>query len=62
MNSMFKQLSRKFCTAAAHVPVMSKEVLHFLKPDVNQVILDMTFGAGGHSRRILESAPGIKLH
>lgn len=45
----------------AHVAVMAEEALHYLKPEKDQVVLDMTFGAGGHSRRILESAPNIKL-
>ncbi|GAB0093239.1 probable methyltransferase-like protein 15 [Sergentomyia squamirostris] len=40
---------------------MVKEVLDNLKPEGNQLILDMTFGAGGHSRHILEAAPNVKL-
>lgn len=44
-----------------HVPVMLNEVLEHLKPKANQTILDMTFGAGGHSRAILDSTPGVKL-
>lgn len=60
---------RLLCTQAAcdievnmsHTPVMVQEVLDYLKPQANQLILDMTFGAGGHSRRILESAPNIRL-
>lgn len=45
----------------AHVPVMAKEVLHYLNPEEDQLIIDMTFGAGGHSRQILEKCPNIKL-
>ncbi|XP_063706770.1 probable methyltransferase-like protein 15 homolog [Culicoides brevitarsis] len=45
----------------AHVPVMSKEVLEYLKPEDGQTIIDMTFGAGGHSKLILERAPNVKL-
>ncbi|KAF2899775.1 hypothetical protein ILUMI_06412 [Ignelater luminosus] len=60
---------RLLCTQVAydiqvnppHTPVMVQEVLNYLKPQPDRVILDMTFGAGGHSRRILESAPNIKL-
>lgn len=44
-----------------HVPVMIEEVLKYLKPTTKNVVMDMTFGAGGHSRRILECAPKIKL-
>lgn len=45
----------------AHVSVMSKEVLEYLKPEDGQTIIDMTFGAGGHSKQILATAPNIKL-
>lgn len=41
---------------APHVPVMANEVIEFLQPlDSNQIIVDMTFGAGGHTRKILDS-------
>ncbi|KAG7163214.1 methyltransferase-like protein 15-like [Homarus americanus] len=45
----------------AHIPVMAREVLEYLAPRDNAVILDTTFGAGGHSRKILESCPGVRL-
>jgi len=44
-----------------HTPVMVNEVLECLQPQPGQVFIDMTFGAGGHSERILESAPDIRL-
>ncbi|XP_021933805.1 probable methyltransferase-like protein 15 homolog isoform X2 [Zootermopsis nevadensis] len=44
-----------------HIPVMVNEVLECLKPQPGQIFIDMTFGAGGHSQCILESAPDIKL-
>lgn len=44
-----------------HIPVMVNEVLECLQPKPGQTFIDMTFGAGGHSQRILESAPDIKL-
>uniref|UniRef100_A0A6P7G1D4 Probable methyltransferase-like protein 15 homolog n=1 Tax=Diabrotica virgifera virgifera TaxID=50390 RepID=A0A6P7G1D4_DIAVI len=44
-----------------HVPVMAEEVLHYLKPKKGELIIDMTFGAGGHSRKLLECSPDIKL-
>nr|CAD7255721.1 unnamed protein product [Timema shepardi] len=44
-----------------HVPVMVKEVLRSLQPCPGQVFIDMTFGAGGHSRKLLQSTPDIKL-
>lgn len=44
-----------------HVPVLVNEVLDYLKPEENQTIIDMTFGAGGHSKKILEKCNNIKL-
>lgn len=60
---------RSFCTETIkatfkqepHTPVMVNEVLHYLKPEKGTTILDMTFGAGGHSIKILESVPNVKL-
>ncbi|XP_034833866.1 probable methyltransferase-like protein 15 homolog [Maniola hyperantus] len=39
-----------------HMPVMLNEVIKHLKPMNDELYLDMTFGAGGHSRKILKSA------
>lgn len=44
-----------------HNPVMAKEVIEYLAPKENQVFLDMTFGAGGHSRKILEKSPKVRV-
>lgn len=44
-----------------HVPVMLNETLEYLNPRENEVFVDMTFGAGGHTRRILDSAPNVKV-
>jgi Predicted S-adenosylmethionine-dependent methyltransferase involved in cell envelope biogenesis len=44
-----------------HVPVMANEVLEYLKPSAKEIFVDMTFGAGGHTTRILESVPDIKI-
>ncbi|XP_061614661.1 probable methyltransferase-like protein 15 isoform X3 [Phyllopteryx taeniolatus] len=38
-----------------HVPVMLKEVLHYLDIQPGQVVLDMTFGGGGHTKAILKA-------
>ncbi|XP_046971490.1 probable methyltransferase-like protein 15 homolog [Vanessa cardui] len=53
-----KVLSRKLHnkTYRDHTPVMLNEVIKHLKPSDNELYIDMTFGAGGHSRKILESA------
>lgn len=39
-----------------HRPVMLREVLSSLSPQDNETFLDGTFGAGGHTRAILEAA------
>ncbi|CAG9854783.1 unnamed protein product [Phyllotreta striolata] len=44
-----------------HKPVMVDEVLQYLKPESGETCLDMTFGAGGHSRKLLQKCPDIKL-
>lgn len=38
-----------------HKPVLLNEVLHHLQPQNGEIYVDMTFGAGGYSRAILES-------
>ncbi|XP_052869437.1 probable methyltransferase-like protein 15 homolog [Anopheles cruzii] len=40
-----------------HRPVMAEETVRFLEPQSHQIFIDMTFGAGGHSRALLEAAP-----
>lgn len=44
-----------------HVPVMAVETIKFLKPQDNELFLDMTFGAGGHTKEILKVAPNAKV-
>lgn len=44
-----------------HTPVMVKEVLDILSPRPGQVLLDLTFGAGGHTRALLESEDGVRV-
>ncbi|XP_019767430.2 probable methyltransferase-like protein 15 homolog [Dendroctonus ponderosae] len=44
-----------------HVPVMVNEVVAFLEPQKHEIIVDMTFGSGGHSRRILHEQPTVKI-
>ena len=41
---------------ARHIPVLARQVIEYLSTRDGGVYLDGTFGAGGHSRAILESA------
>lgn len=43
-----------------HIPVLKKQVLEVFK-DTKGVILDGTFGGGGHSQLLLENNPQIKI-
>ncbi|XP_077316982.1 12S rRNA N(4)-cytidine methyltransferase METTL15 isoform X3 [Lithobates pipiens] len=49
------------CGKALHLPVMVNEVISCLCPKEGQTILDMTFGAGGHTTSILKQASNIKV-
>lgn len=42
--------------APQHIPVMLAEVLHTLQPSDGGIYVDGTFGAGGYTRAILDSA------
>ncbi|CAJ1049774.1 probable methyltransferase-like protein 15 [Xyrichtys novacula] len=44
-----------------HTPVMLKEVLHYLDIQQGQVVLDMTFGGGGHTKAILNTVPEVTV-
>ncbi|CAH1637539.1 unnamed protein product [Spodoptera littoralis] len=51
-----RTLSTKQVQYRDHTPVMLNESIKHLNPQNNDLIIDMTFGAGGHSRKILEAA------
>uniref|UniRef100_A0A8C5G5V8 12S rRNA N(4)-cytidine methyltransferase METTL15 n=2 Tax=Gouania willdenowi TaxID=441366 RepID=A0A8C5G5V8_GOUWI len=44
-----------------HMPVMVKEVLHYIDIQPGQVVLDMTFGGGGHTKAILNMAHDVTV-
>ncbi|XP_012216704.1 probable methyltransferase-like protein 15 homolog [Linepithema humile] len=44
-----------------HVPVMAQEVLAHMNPSPGETYIDMTFGAGGHTIKLLEHTPDIKI-
>ena len=44
-----------------HVPVLLSQVLQALAPGAGETFIDGTFGAGGYTRAILDSAPGVRV-
>lgn len=53
---ILRKLSTDIHTYKDHVPVMLQESVKHLNVLDNEVYIDMTFGAGGHTRKILETA------
>ncbi|XP_028257854.1 12S rRNA N(4)-cytidine methyltransferase METTL15 isoform X2 [Parambassis ranga] len=56
-----EELSAGSSEKPPHTPVMLKEVLHYLDIQPAQVVLDMTFGGGGHTKAILNAAPEVTV-
>ncbi|XP_052903181.1 probable methyltransferase-like protein 15 homolog [Anopheles moucheti] len=48
-------------TSPLHRAVMATETVKFFEPQRDQVFIDMTFGAGGHTRALLDAAPGSTI-
>lgn len=51
-----RKLSTKPIEYKDHIPVMLNKAIEYLNPKDNELYVDMTFGAGGHSKKILETA------
>jgi 16S rRNA (cytosine1402-N4)-methyltransferase len=47
--------------SAIHVPVLVKEVVFYMEPKPGGLYLDVTLGAGGHSRALLEAEPRCRI-
>jgi 16S rRNA (cytosine1402-N4)-methyltransferase len=45
--------------AIYHIPVMPEEVVEWLAPAPGKLIMDCTFGGGGHTRRLLARGAGV---
>ncbi|XP_035894673.1 probable methyltransferase-like protein 15 homolog [Anopheles stephensi] len=58
LNVLEQCYSTASCKAPLHRAVMATETVKFFEPQREQVFIDMTFGAGGHTRALLEAAPG----
>ncbi|KAL3065571.1 hypothetical protein OYC64_015681 [Pagothenia borchgrevinki] len=56
-----EELSSVSSEKPPHTPVMVKEVLHYLDIQPGQVVLDMTFGGGGHTKAILNLVPEVTV-
>ncbi|XP_053964368.1 probable methyltransferase-like protein 15 homolog [Anastrepha ludens] len=44
-----------------HVPVLCEQAVTYLNPAPKKIFIDMTFGAGGHTRQLLEKHDDIKV-
>ncbi len=42
-----------------HVPVMPREVVEWINPEPGKLLMDCTFGGGGHTRRMLAGGAGV---
>lgn len=49
-------------TCPPHIPVLFDETINYLNTGPSKVFIDMTFGAGGHSRGILQKAPDATIY
>ena len=52
----------EFDKTLSHVPVMVNQLTKSLVTKPDGIYLDMTFGAGGHSKNLLENYPELQLY
>jgi 16S rRNA (cytosine1402-N4)-methyltransferase len=52
----------KLCRASCHVAVMPDQIVHWLGEISPRVIIDGTYGGGGHARLLLETLPPAEGH
>lgn len=57
----YSQVCNTAPNSVAHIPVMRNEVIDCFQPKENQLYIDMTFGAGGHTEQLLNSAPNLRV-
>ncbi|GAH56017.1 unnamed protein product, partial [marine sediment metagenome] len=44
-----------------HIPALENEVIDYLRPEKEEIIIDATIGLGGHSIAVLERCPDCQI-
>ncbi|XP_037952267.1 probable methyltransferase-like protein 15 homolog [Teleopsis dalmanni] len=68
-SKLIKNIKCNYCTVRTeamptqpHIPVLCETAINYLNPTSQQTFIDMTFGAGGHTKQLLESCQDIKVY